>query len=169
MKVILAKQKDLNKIKKMYTNIITNMYANNIEIWNDYYPIEVFQEDIDANNMYLVVENEEILGCFVIYEHKDIEHDLEWKDRSAKAFLLNRVGVNVKYLKQGIGKFIVDSACKITKKNGGKYLRLLVSDINIPAINLYLKCDLNKVAGIHEEKVNEELSIFEYGFEKEIV
>ena len=168
MKVVIAKLEDLNKIKEMYTEIVENMYDNNIKIWNEYYPNEVFKSDIEQGTLYLLKENENILGAFVMYEHKNLEEDLKWQDCNAKSYLLNRVGVNVQYLRQGIGKKLIEEASKLAQKKGGKYLRLLVSEINTPAINLYLKCSFKKVNGIHKEKINENFSINEYGFEIEL-
>lgn len=165
MKIVVARLEDLNQIKEVYKKIIKNMYDNNIKIWNEYYPIEVFESDIEQESLYLLKDNDNILGAFVMYEHKNLEEGLEWADSKAKSFLLNRIGVNIEYLRQGIGKKILIEASKLAQKKGAKYLRLLVSDINIPAINLYLKCNFKKVNGIHKEKINDNFSINEYGFE----
>ena len=165
MKIVVARLEDLNQIKEVYKKIIKNMYDNNIKIWNEYYPIEVFESDIEQESLYLLKDNDNILGAFVMYEHKNLEEGLEWADSKAKSFLLNRIGVNIEYLRQGIGKKILIEASKKKKKKGAKYWRLLVSDINIPAINLYLKCNFKKVNGIHKEKINDNFSINEYGFE----
>lgn len=165
MEIVLAKLGDLNEIKEVYTKIIDNMYINDIKIWNEYYPNEVFELDIKNNNMFLLKDNNEIIGAFVLYEHIDVEDDIMWEDRNAKAYLLNRVGVNVKYLNNGIGQRIIANACEIAKSKGAKYLRLLVSDKNRPAINLYEKCDLKRKNGIHVEKIRDDYSIHEYGYE----
>lgn len=168
MKIVLATLEDLNKIKDMYTKIVENMYANGIKIWNKYYPNEVFEEDIANKTLYLLKEKDSILGAFVMYEHTNPEEDIEWEDKNAKAYLLNRVGVNVDYLRQGIGKKLIESACKIAAQKGAGYLRLLVSEINNPAIELYTKCKFNKLKGIHEERVREDFSLNEYGFEMQL-
>lgn len=165
MEIVLARLEDLNKIKEMYTKIIKNMYDNDIKIWNEYYPNEVFEADIKQENLYLLKEKGNILGAFVMYEHENPEEDVEWENSKAKSYLLNRVGVNVECLHQGIGKKLINEACALAKDKGAKYLRLLVSEVNTPAINLYLKCKLKKVNGIHEEKISDDFSLNEYGFE----
>lgn len=165
MELVLAKLEDLSKIKNMYTKIVKNMYDNDIKIWNEYYPNEVFKSDIEQEHLYLLKENENILGAFVIYEHENPEEDVEWENSKEKSYLLNRVGVNVEYLHQGIGQKLINEACSLAKDKGAKYLRLLVSEVNMPAINLYLKCGLKKVNGIHEEKISDDFSLNEYGFE----
>ena len=169
MQIVLAKQSELDEIKKMYTKIIENMYDNNIKIWNEYYPNEVLESDIMNGSLYLLKDGEIIIGAFAIYEHINVEQDVEWENKEAKAYILNRVGVNVEYLKQGYGKAIIDHACKIAKNKGANYLRLLVCDVNVPAINLYTKCKFKRLLGVHEEKINENFSIYEYGFEKLLI
>ena len=165
MELVLANKNDLANVQEMFTNIIKNMYAQNIKIWDEYYPNEVFMSDIDNKNLYLLKEGDEILGAFSLYEHIDIEQDVEWQDKNAKAYLLNRVGVNVNYLQKGIGQKLVKMAKDIAKEKKGEYLRLLVCEVNTPAINLYKKCKLKKVKGIHEEKIEKDYSLNEYGFE----
>ena len=66
------------------------------------------------------------------------------------------------------GQKIINSACKIATKKGAGYLRLLVSELNNPAIELYTKCKFNKLKGIHEAKVNENCTLNEYGFEMQL-
>ncbi len=165
MEIVLARLKDLKNIQDMYTKIIENMYANNITIWNQYYPNEVFESDIENEQLYLLKDKENILGAFVMYEHEILEEGVEWEDESAKAYVLNRVGVNVEYLRQGIGQRLIEGASALAKEKGAKYLRLLVCEENVPAINLYLKCEFKKVNGIHEERIRADFSLNEYGFE----
>lgn len=165
MKIVLAGLEDLNQIKEMYTKIIENMYENDIKIWNEYYPNEVFKSDIEQQNFYLLKNGSEILGAFAIYEFNKSFEGVEWEDKNAKAYLLNRLGVNVKYLHQGIGKKMISEACKIAKSKDARYLRLLVSEINTPAINLYFSCGLKKVTGVYKEIIRDDFSLNEYGFE----
>ena len=165
MEVVLARLEDLNQIKEMYTRIIKNMYENDIKIWNEYYPNEVFESDIKQQNLYLLKNDKEILGVFSLYEFVNSFDGLEWENDAAKAYVINRLGVNVKYLHQGIGKKLINEACKIAKSKDAKYLRLLVSEINTPAINLYSNCGFKKVSGIYKEIIHDDFSLNEYGFE----
>lgn len=165
MKFVLASLEDLDQIKQMYTKIVQNMYSNDIKIWNEHYPNELFETDILNKSLYLLKDNNIIIGAFTIYKHDNLEEDLMWTNNSSKAFLLNRLGINVDYLHKGYGQKLIKYACKIAKENSAEYLHLLVSDKNIPALSLYEKCNFNKVNGIHEEKISDDFSIYEYGFE----
>ena len=46
MNLRLAEKNDLPQLKTMYEKIIDNMNKNNIQIWNEIYPCEFFQDDI---------------------------------------------------------------------------------------------------------------------------
>lgn len=168
MKVVLAKEKDLDEVKEMFLKIVKNMNSNGLNIWNDYYPIEVFEEDIRNKNLYLLKDHDSLLGAFVMYEHKDLEADVCWKDIHSKAYLLNRLGVNVSYLRQGIGEKLIFEAIKLAKKKKAKFLRLLVVKENIPAIKLYEKCKFKKLDCVHEEIIRDDYSLFEYAYEIEL-
>ena len=165
MEIILAKLEDLSQIKEMYTKIIENMYENNIKIWNEYYPNEEFESDIKHQNLYLLKNAGEILGAFAIYEFNNSFEGVEWEKPNEKAYQLNRLGVNIKYLHQGIGKKLITEARKIAEDNNASFLRLLVSDINTPAINLYFNCGFKKVPGVYKEVIDDDFSLNEYGFE----
>lgn len=45
----LAVMQDLPRLKAMYEDIIQNMNNNQIQIWDDIYPCEFFDEDIKNN------------------------------------------------------------------------------------------------------------------------
>ncbi len=165
MEIVLAKLDNLKEINDMYTKIIEVMYANNIKIWNEYYPNEVFESDIENENLYLLKDNDKIVGAFAMFPHTELEDGVEWEDEDAKAYVITRLGVNVDYLRQGIGERLVSEAIKLAKEKGAGYLRLLVCEENVPAIKLYEKCEFKKLNGIHEERIRADFSLNEYGFE----
>lgn len=64
---------------------------------------------------------------------------VHWKDKSAKAMYIDRLGVNIRYAKKGTGSLTLSKAKEIVRMAGAEYLRLFVVDINEPAIRLYEK------------------------------
>lgn len=167
MNLRLAEKNDLPQLKRMYEKIIGNMIKNNIQIWDEVYPCEFFLHDIENNRLYILTEDNDIVAAFALCESNDGEGYLKWKDIKEKAIYIDRLGVNVNYLRQGIGGIMLKSAMKLAKQKGAKYLRLFVVDINRPAINLYLKNGFNQVDGIYEERIDD-FVLYEYGFEIEI-
>ncbi|WP_320130539.1 hypothetical protein [uncultured Sphaerochaeta sp.] len=57
MNVRLATMNDLPQLKVVYEKIIDTMNKNNIQIWDEIYPYEVFGEDIENDRLYVLVEN----------------------------------------------------------------------------------------------------------------
>jgi len=152
----------------MFKNIVENMHKNGITIWNEFYPYEDFAGDIENQNLYLMTDEDEIVAAFDVYNTANGQDCFEWKDKNAKAVYLSRVGVNAKFLRQGIGAFALKHALEIAKRNNAKFLRLLVSDVNKPAINFYRKNGFTQVTGVYNE-FSESLNkdIVDFGFEME--
>ena len=167
MDLRLAEKSDLLQLKTMYEKIIDNMYKNNIRIWDEIYPCEFFQADIENKSLYILTEQNDIAASFVLCESSDGEDYLKWKNVKEKALYIDRFGVNVNYLRQGIGGLMLKNAIELAKQKEAKYLRLFVVNINKPAINLYLKNGFKRVDGIYEERIDD-FVLREYGFEIEI-
>ena len=71
MNLRLAKKNDLHQLKKMYEKIIDNMNKNNIQIWDEIYPYEFFQDDIENKRLYILTEDDDIVAAFVLCESND--------------------------------------------------------------------------------------------------
>ena len=165
MKLRLANMDDLPKLKRVYERIIDNLNRNKIHIWDDICPCEFFREDIENNHLYIFVEYDDIVAAFALCESNSGEEYVNWSDKHSKALYIDRFGVNVNYLRKGIGSVMLQEAIQIAKQKEAKYLRLFVVDVNKPAINLYVKNGFKRVEGIHEERIDDDLILHEYGFE----
>ena len=80
-----AVMQDLPQLKDMYKRIIENMNEQNIQIWDDIYPCEFFEEDIKNNQLYILLNNEEIVSAFVLSNTNSGETAVEWNDKHAKS------------------------------------------------------------------------------------
>lgn len=167
MEIRLAQRSDLPQLKTMFEKIVKKMEENGVYIWNEFYPYEEFEYDIDDKQLYLLMDNNVIVATFVLYKYDTNKLNcFNWQDVDADAMLLNRLGVNVNYLRQGIASKVLEEAKKISRKHNAEYIRLTVVDSNIPAINLYKKSGFVQVEGIYEEKIPERnITLYEYGFE----
>ena len=160
-----AVMQDLLQLKDMYKRIIKNMNEQNIQIWDDIYPCEFFEGDIKNNQLYILLNNGEIVSAFVLSDTNSGETAVEWNDNHAKAVYIDILGVNIKYLKKGLGNLMLDKAKEIAKTLNAEYLRLFVIDINIPAIQLYTKKEFIKVNGVYNEVFDDGFVLHEYGYE----
>ena len=151
MEFRLARIEDLKHLKIIYKEIIKNMNKNNIQIWDDIYPCEFFEDDINNKRLYVIADDEEIISAFALCDNNAGEAYVEWSEKSAKAMYIDRLGVNVEYSKKGIGQQMLNKAKEISKSIGAEYLRLFVVDINKPAIRLYQKNGFTKVDGVYDK------------------
>lgn len=165
MKIRLATMEDLKPVKEMYQQIVHYMNEQKISIWDDVYPCEFLEEDIKNNQLYLLVKEESIVSAFALCKTNTGEDAVKWEDGKAKVVYIDRFAVCVTHLKRGIGSITLEKAKEIAKTMGAKYLRLFVVDINIPAISLYEKQGFAKAKGIYFEKIDEDLTLQEYGYE----
>lgn len=165
MEFRLAVPDDLPNIKEVYQAIVKRMIENKIKIWDDVYPCDFFEEDINKNRLYILLDKEIIAAAFVLTNEHSGYKNVEWQDNTATAVYLDRLGVNVLYGRKGIASMMIAKAIEVGRKSGAQYLRLFVIDENKPAINLYEKNKLIKAKGIYTEIIDDELSFNEYGYE----
>ena len=161
----LATLEDLPRIQQMYREIVRAMAQGEVQIWDDVYPCEFFAEDIENQRLYLLVEEEKILAAFALCDAHQGSQQVTWEDKRGKALYLDRLGVNARELRKGIGEKALGQAIGLAAQKGAEYLRLFVVDINQPAIKLYQKVGFQQAGGMHHEIIDDELTLHEYGFE----
>ena len=164
----LAVMQDLPQIKAVYRRIVNHMNAQDIQIWDDIYPSEFLAEDIEKQRLYVLVDNEKIISAFALCDANAGEKAVQWKKNGAKALYIDRLGVDVRYAKMGIGCFMLAKAKEAARASGAEYLRLFVVDVNEPAIRLYIKNGFVKANGVFNEVFDDGFSLHEYGYEIEI-
>ena len=165
MNLRLANINDLPQLKDVFEKIIHNMNKNNIQIWDEIYPCEFFSDDIENNRLYVLVEDNEIVSAFALCDSNAGEDYVKWESKHDKALYIDRFGVNVNYMRKGIGSIALKGAIELARDKGAKYLRLFVVDINEPAINLYIKNGFKKADGIYDEIIDDNLILHEFGYE----
>lgn len=161
----LAVMEDLMQLKEVYRRIIQCMNDDNLQVWDEIYPCEYFAEDIENERLYILEDDDKIAAAFALCNSNDGADSVKWEKNNAEALYIDRLGVNVDYLRRGIGSLMLDKAVEAAKERNAEYLRLFVVDINKPAINLYIKNGYKQVIGVYDEVIDEELTLHEYGFE----
>lgn len=165
MNLRLANMDDLPQLKGVYRNIIDAMNQNNIQIWDEIYPCEFFADDIKNNRLYVLMEKDEIVSAFALCGTNAGENHIKWENKQAQVLYIDRLGVNVNYLRKGIGGIILHRAIALAREKDAAYLRLFVVDSNEPAINLYRKSGFQQADGIYDEVIDDSLVLHELGFE----
>lgn len=169
MNIRLANKKDIDALISMYMDIIQDMRANDICIWDDIYPIEQIEIDVLDGVFYVLEKDNTIVAGFSVYDDNSAKGEIEWHDIDATALYLGCIGVNMDYRRQGIGREIIDKSVDIAIDRGIHYIRLLVENRNVPAINMYTKYGFEKKRGIHKESYpSRGLELVECGYEKRV-
>ena len=164
-----ATKSDMAKLNDMYTAIVEDMQSNNIAIWDDIYPMEQIEFDVADECMYVLDIDGDIVGAFSVYDTNSAEDEIEWQDTSASRIYIGLIGVNMNNRRQGVGKKIIDEVVNIATSRGVRFIRLMVEDRNVPAINMYTKYGFEKKRGIHKEFYPDRgLYLVECGYEKRI-
>jgi hypothetical protein len=81
---------DLPQLKAVYQDIIQNMNENQIEIWDDSYPCEFFEEDIKNQRLYVLYDKSELVSAFALCRTNTGEKSVDWKNNTGKALYLDR-------------------------------------------------------------------------------
>jgi len=81
---------DLPQLKSVYRAIIQNMNSNQIDIWDDVYPCEFFDKDVENDRLYVLLIHDEIVSAFVLCGTSAGEKMVEWKDVHGKALYLEQ-------------------------------------------------------------------------------
>lgn len=163
-----AVPEDLGQLREMYREIVRKMNEDGIRIWDEIYPVEFLEGDIADGRLYLLAENNDIMAAFSLCDSSAGEGVVKWEDDHAKALYLDRFGVNVCCLRQGVGSLMLKRAKETAKNLGAEYLRLFVVDCNVPAALLYQKNGFAPADGVYHEVIDNELVLREFGYEMKV-
>lgn len=164
----LAVYDDLEQVKSVFREIIRDMNNKGIDIWDDFYPVEFFKDDIKEKRLYLMLHENTVVSAFALYAREEDTEGLKWKNPANKALYLARFGVNPQYAGKGAGSMMLRKAKETAKNLGAESLRILVVERNKPAISFYEKNKLIKAHGMLHEEVDDGIVIHEYGYEAEL-
>lgn len=168
MELRLAREQDLPQLYGMYREIIEEMNREGIAIWDDFYPCGLFAGDIAHERLYVLEEDNRVLGAFALCQSDPGESSVQWPEAGKQAMFLDRFGVNVNFRNRGIGSRALALAADLAANCGAEVLRLFVVDINRPAVALYEKNGFSRAEGIYHLHINENTTLREFGYEKRI-
>lgn len=165
MEFRLAAASDLPQLKQVFARIADKLNRENGEIWDDYYPCELFAGDIENGRLYVLMDGETPVSAFALCDENAGSAHIQWAESGAKALYLDRFGVNVDYARKGLGSSMLRRAIDMAAQRGYDYLRLFVVDINRPAAAFYCKNGLRQAQGIYVEQFDDGFELREYGYE----
>ena len=159
---------DLPAAKEMYAALVARMDQEGWGVWDETYPRDFVEKDIERDQFYLLLEGDRLVGAFALPPHDNGEGDVPWRDSSAPARYLYRFGIAPEQGGQGLGKQALGKIEELCGALGARYLRLYVAYENQPAMGLYRKAGFVQRPGEFGEMLEDGTRLYEYAFEKEV-
>lgn len=159
---------DLPAAKEMYAALVARMDQEGWGVWDETYPRDFVEKDIERGQLYLLLEGDRLAGAFALPSHDNGEGDVPWQEPSAPARYLYRFGIAVEYGGRGLGRLALERIGELARGLGAGYLRLYVAHENEPAIALYRKAGFSQPPGEFGEVLEDGTRLFEYAFEKRL-
>ena len=161
----LAVPQDVPKLKEMYRRIMAYLDEVDMQIWDEYYPCELLDGDVEKQQLYIMTQGEAPVAAFALCRTSGGEGHVVWSEPDASALYLERLGVDTVHMRNGVASQMLQKAMEITREQGKEYLRLFAAADNPPSLALYRKNGFQQAEGVFEEVINENWTISEYGFE----
>ena len=159
---------DLPAAKEMYAALVARMDREGWGVWDETYPRDFVEKDIERDQFYLLLEGDRLAGAFALPAHDNGEGDVPWQEPSAPARYLYRFGIAAEYGGRGLGRLALERIGELARGLGAGYLRLYVAHENEPAIALYRKAGFSQLPGEFGEVLEDGTRLFEYAFEKRL-
>lgn len=143
----LGTMADLKEVCTVVKSAIVHMDQQNIFQWDDIYPNEeVLQQDIENQQLFVGIINNQIAVIYVLNQECDAEYkNGKWKYMNASYCVLHRLCVNPVFQNQGIGKLTMEHIEREVFLLGIQSIRLDAFTGNPYALKLYNKLHYNTV------------------------
>ena len=138
-----AEKEDFYKIRSLYWNLIDQEQNDpSFPHWKKgIHPSdEMIQDSIDKGNLYVLVDDGEIVACVIANAEKgDGYSDAPWQIDSDEVIVLHVLAVHPDHRGKGLARRLVENVIEQERKVGKKALRLDVIENNTTAEKLYQK------------------------------
>jgi ribosomal protein S18 acetylase RimI-like enzyme len=157
IKIELATQNELDRVKEIAEACAKNMIENNIFQWNDKYPSrEIFKEDIKNKSLYVSKINHVVVGCIMLSSFKDdVYKSVNWITPNEYNLYIHRLAVHPIFQKKGIARKMMDFAEDFAKSNDYISIRLDTFSQNPRNNKFYKSRGYNKLDDVYFPKQSE--------------
>ncbi len=117
---------DLDAIYALTKSCGQHLIDKGIFQWNEFYPSkEVLKKDIQLDQLYKFVENDQIIGIVVLTEIEDEEYKrVKWLTKNGGNLYIHRLAVHPNFQGKGIAKHLMDFAENFAEINKYQSVRL---------------------------------------------
>jgi ribosomal protein S18 acetylase RimI-like enzyme len=126
MDIRKAKTEDIEAVLSITKACAIDLISKGIYQWSEHYPNKKdFKNDIENCWLYVVENDNEIIGCISISTHMDQEYQsVKWLSKSNKNIYIHRLAVDPKNQSKGYALQLMDFAENYGKQNNYESIRL---------------------------------------------
>ena len=134
----LAVLADIPAILQLLTRIVPVMNAEGNFQWDDNYPNrEVFEKDLELNQLWVAEIGSEIAGFAAITQDQDSEYaEVGW-DITEPAIVTHRLAVDLSFRGKGVGRALLMQAEEVARERGITVLRIDTNTENAATNQLF--------------------------------
>ncbi len=121
-----AQTSEIQKIMTITRACALVMSAEGIHQWNEEYPnTKAFEQDVSRGELFVLLSNDEMIGCITISKFKDQEYDaIEWLSPDQNNIYIHRLAVHPNFQGQGYARQLMDFAEELAKSQHCTSIRL---------------------------------------------
>ncbi len=163
-----AKVSEIDQILKLTKACAAAMIKKGIFQWNEHYPSkEAFLRDIDREELYVLLKDEELIGTIVISTHMDEEYiPIKWLTPNDCNVYIHRVAVHPDHQGLGHAQGLMDFAEQQAKEQGFTSIRLDTFSQNERNQRFYEQRGYQRLGNIYFPKQSEHpFYCYEFVFE----
>ncbi|NND63605.1 MAG: GNAT family N-acetyltransferase [Flavobacteriaceae bacterium] len=122
----LAKVQEIEEIMSITRACAVKMISEGIYQWNEHYPhIEAFQNDLMRNELYVLIEENKLVGSITISTVKDEEYiPIKWLTEDNLNYYIHRLAIDPTFQHKGYARKLMDFAEDFAKKKQANSIRL---------------------------------------------
>ncbi len=152
-----AKISEITDIIELAKSCKEDMIANGIFQWNEYYPSkQIFENDIQQNELFVLEDNAVILGTIVISSLMDEEYaPVKWLVPNGKSIYIHRLAVHPSQQGKGYARQLMAFAENFARVNGITSVRLDTFSKNLRNQKFYEVRGYQKLEAIYFPKQSE--------------
>ncbi len=137
----LARQEEQNAILSLYQDAASDPFST----WNEYYPsMQEIEHDIETGNLYLLVEQDTLIGALSVVPENELDERPEWRIRENAAEIA-RVAIARSHRGKGYAAVMMREILEQLKEEIYFSVHLSVAKKNLPALTTYEKLGFETV------------------------
>mgnify|MGYP000249055294 CR=1 FL=1 len=152
-----ARLTDIDDILRITKSCARHMTSQDIHQWNENYPNkQAFISDVERDELYVLKEQNNIIGCIVVSAIMDEEYlSIQWLTPNDNNVYIHRVAIDPEYQGQGNAQKLMAFAEQFAKENNYKSVRLDTFSQNQRNQKFYEHRDYKKLGDIYFPKQSE--------------